>query len=291
MRVVYFTAGTAGVGDLMHGVALRRAAQRSGLPITVSLVSPPLPFPCLRDLEDHVTVAMDARALVDPRRVAETPLAQAMVALRPDVVVIGHFWTNLQCVLPLLEVEAWLLLRKAPPIWVQGPPQAPFSPSLYARRFEIEPVGFVGDFESLHPLVVVNRDEMVPAAAARQRLLGSAVDDGGPLQLVFQAGKPGESATLASSHRRPGVQQVLIDLRSPQAPWPIATLLHGADDVVTGAGYNAWWEARWLGTAAKTTWVPFARSVDDQAWRLALPSTPIAENGADQLIRMLWGRG
>ena len=83
MRVVYFTAGTAGVGDLMHGVALRRAAQRSGLPITVSLVSPPLPFPCLRDLEDHVTVAMDARALVDRVSLRKAAPRQRSVGLVP----------------------------------------------------------------------------------------------------------------------------------------------------------------------------------------------------------------
>jgi len=293
VRVVYVTAGTVGVGDLMHGVALRRAAQRSGLPVSVSLVSPPLPFPAVRRLADHTAVEMDPAALVDPARAASTPLARALSSLKPDVVVVGHFWANVQRIIAQLGFEAWLLLRKAPPVWIKGPPQAPFAPSVFARRLEIEPVGFAGDFEQLAPLVVVNRDELVPAAAARAALLNGVDDDGRPLRLVFQAGNPGEAQALASSsspssssysHTR------VIDLRDNDAPWPVADLLLGADEIVSGAGYNAYWESRWLGTAAKTTLVPFARRIDDQAWRLSLASLPMRENGADQLIRMLYGR-
>lgn len=288
MHVAYVTGGTVGVGDLMHGVALRAAARRAGSIARITLVSPPLPFPALRQLDDHITVEMRAQTLLDPSTVEQTPLCQALMALQADVVVVGHFWANVHFVLPKLAAKAVLLLRKAPPVWVVGPPVAPFSSTRahYERIFEIEPVGFAGGFETLPPLVVANRDELVPAAVARRALLQNDDDDGRPLRLVFQAGVVGEAAAMSGSDTSSS-QTIVCDLHDPQAPWPMAPLLDGADAIVTGAGYNAWWETQWLGQAHKTTWVPFARSIDDQAWRMALPATTMTDNGADVLLRML----
>ena len=45
---------------------------------------------------------------------------------------------------------------------------------------------------------------------------------------------------------------------------------------------NSVWEARWLGYAERTTFVPFPRGNDDQAARIA-GRVPMTENGADVL--------
>jgi hypothetical protein len=286
MHIAYVTGGTVGVGDLMHGVALRAAARRAGSSARITLVAPPLPFPALQQLDDHITVEMRAQTLLDPATVEQTPLCQALQGLKADVVVVGHFWANVHFVLPKLAAKAVLLLRKAPPVWVLGPPAAPFSSTRrhYERVFEIEPVGFGEHFESLPPLVVANRDELLSRAEARRVLTGED-DDGTLLRLVFQAGRAGEAAALVGEAR--GSRTVVHDLHSGDAPWPMAPLLDGADEIVTGAGYNAWWETQWLGQAHKTRWVPFARSIDDQAWRMALPTTTMTDNGADALLRLL----
>jgi hypothetical protein len=317
VHVAYVTGGTVGVGDLMHGVALRRAARRAGGSMRVSLLSPKLPFPALQGLDDHVVVDMQARTLLDRAQAEQTPLMAALRALQPDVIVVGHFWANVHFVLPALGVPAVLLLRKAPPVWVQGPAVAPFSSTRahYERIFEIEPVGFPSDsgaprpnsidysnpwrsakglnvlmnsgaerpnFEALPPIVVANRDELLTASVARRIL--APHDDGRPLRLVFQAGLAGEAQSMAATA---ACQTVVSDLHDTGAPWPIAPLLDGADEIVTGAGYNAFWEVQHLGLAHKTRFTPFARSIDDQAWRLSLPVTNTGENGADVLVRCL----
>lgn len=305
MHIAYVTGGTVGVGDLMHGIALRAAALRAGSTARVTLVSPPLPFPALRQLDDHIAVEMRAQTLLDPEAVTQTPLWHALASLRADVVVVGHFWANVHFVLQQQQTPAVLLLRKAPPVWVVGPPVAPFSSTLanYQRVFEIEPVGFAGtsaapppknqhdsrahrpNFEALPPLVVCNRDELLPAAEARRRLVGDN-DDGRPVRLVFQAGVAGEADALDAGSS-PAWQTVRCDLHNADAPWPMAPLLNGADELVTGAGYNAWWEVQWLGLSHKARFVPFARSIDDQAWRMALPPTTLSANGADVLLQLL----
>jgi hypothetical protein len=69
----------------------------------------------------------------------------------------------------------------------------------------------------------------------------------------------------------------------PAAPW-----LADADRIVTGAGYNAFWEARWLGYAGRTEFHALPRRIDNQAWRLEFcRSHPMARNGADTLAAMV----
>ena len=73
---------------------------------------------------------------------------------------------------------------------------------------------------------------------------------------------------------------------------PAAEWLGGADRVVCGGGYNAYWEARWLGYAERSTFVPFRRSIDDQASRLAMFRDHFPrENGADELARWILNGG
>lgn len=330
MRVVYATAGDVGVGDLVHGLALRAAAQRSGLPITVTVLSATgrsdggsggggaAAFPALRHVDDLHHATFSPREIVAASTARSSALAAALRALRPDVVVVGQFWMPFQHIVGGLDVPAALLLRKAPAIWVQGPAALPFSSSSWTRVIETEPVGFgVVGSTSAPPLVVCNPDELLDAATARAQLLAGRVDDGRPLRLVFQAGNVGEAQQLATSspsldgvavvpmggradgqglHGRRAMQTRVIDLRDDDAPFPVARLLLGADEVVSGAGYNAFWEARWLGTAHKTHLVALPRSIDDQAWRLSLSTTTMTANGADVLIGELWaahggGRG
>lgn len=279
MHVVYVTAGTVGIGDTMHGLALQEAARRAGFAGRVTVVCPPLGVDAITARADVVEVAMPPQALADPATASATALASTLRRLAPDVLVVGHFWAPMTWLVPALGVPAWLLVRKAPPRWLMGPPQLPFQPGRWDRILEIEPVGFVVDGRALEawpPLVVCNPDELWSRREARAAL---GIDDDDPLTLVFQAGEAGECDALpAGSGRvlRPGLS----------GPFPIARALRAADHVVTGAGYNAFWESVWLKTRGHTTFHPFARRIDDQAWRLTLSST-MAENGADRLIAAL----
>jgi hypothetical protein len=57
---------------------------------------------------------------------------------------------------------------------------------------------------------------------------------------------------------------------------------------MTGAGYNAYWESKWLGFHHRCFFTPFPRPIDDQAWRVreCADHWP-RENGADTLARWI----
>jgi hypothetical protein len=319
VRVAFFTAGTTGAGHLVRGLAIRRALQRAGSRAEFAMFGPRAPYgfarasgvaPLFRE------VAIDHEVLRDPARAADSELARALRAYAPDVVLVDLFWAPLRNVLPLAGCEAWLLVRSVPEKWFVGPPGHPYERDRFARVIAIEPGAGLGhEDETIAPIVIANPDEQRPRGALREAL-GVRPAGEERLLVVQQAGAPGEWATLvadAANAPPDAVHHVLTFGRDDETAasralaesagprvrlcdgadfFPLAEWLADADEVVSGAGYNAFWESRWLGYVARTRFVPFARRIDDQSWRLracaGLPMTKImTDNGADILARRL----
>jgi hypothetical protein len=158
----------------------------------------------------------------------------------------------------------------------------PFDRRQYRRVLGIEPVGYPLLDETLPPIVVANPEECRPAEALRERL---GVAAGERLAVVAHGGERGEVAELVQAAGEP---VRVLDLFEPGAPFPAAEWLGGADLVVTGAGYNSFWEAHWLGYAGRCRFLPFRRSIDDQARRLEhFAGRRPQANGADALARRI----
>ena len=282
MRVAYMTAGDVGAGHLVRGAAIGRGLSRAGFSGTYRMFGPPLAFPAGRRNDYEAIGIRGDRALRDPRLAPGSDLAARLVAFAPDLLVVDMFWGPLRWVLPRLSCEAWLLVRICPPVWLEGGPGLPFEATQYRRRFSIEPIRHPSLTESLDPIVIANPDDCREREDVRRRF-GAA--PGEPLALVQHAGERGEVEEL---RRLAGPDAATLDLFEPEAPFPAAEWLPGADRVFSGAGYNSYWEARWLGYDGRTTFLPFPRSIDDQARRLdEFREIRPRENGADALARRI----
>ena len=281
MRVAYFTAGTVGAGHLVRGHAIGRALGRCGFTGEYRAFGPPVPYPVAADVA-YRPVAVDARELRDPARAVGSEIATALAEFRPDLLLVDLFWAPMRHVLPSLGCEAWLLLRTCPRAWFDGPPDTRFEARQFRRIIGIEPFRHAVIRESVDPIVVGNPDECRPRTALRERL---GVPDGQPLTVTMHAGLAGELAQLGAdqAHR--------LDLFADDALFPVAEWLPGADRILCAAGYNAFWEARWLGYADRTRFTPLARKIDDQGWRVAnCAAHPMRANGADTLAASILGR-
>jgi UDP:flavonoid glycosyltransferase YjiC (YdhE family) len=295
VRVAYVTAGTIGAGHLVRAVALSRALSRAGFRGTLDVVGPPAAH--VFGLSHHA-VPMVPRELGDASLASRSELFRVLEGLAPDLVVVDLFWAPLAHVLPALHTRAWLLVRRVPPIWFVGPPGLPFSRGCYERVIAIEPGVVAPSDEHIEPVVVANPDELLERDALRRRL---DIRDDEKLVVVAHAGAPGECATLAADEamRDPSatIHAFAFDALAPVQGvkvhdgaelFPLATWLGGADAIVTGAGYNTFWEAQWLGHASRARFVAFERPIDDQAWRIATCRTHVPRaNGADVLARRI----
>ncbi len=287
-RVVYFTAGSVGAGHLVRGVALRRALSRMGWHGEYHFVGPPIAFPCVT-VTGHVTVPIEQDLCLRRQETApQSRLSQVLRLLDPDLVIVDLFWAPLRWVLPDMSAEAWLLLRKCPRSWLRGPVDARFDASQFSRVITIEPFDaeVLSDdvsFEHVPPVVVANPDERRPTGALRRRF-GYGSDD--YLSVVLQAGLRGEGASIAEQACS-APHRLVLDMFSASSLFPAAEWLGDANEIHTGAGYNAFWEAQWMGYARRTHFYPFARRLDDQAARATLREARMTSNGADVLARQI----
>jgi hypothetical protein len=298
-RVAFFTAGTTGAGHLVRGLAIEKALARIGSRATYAMFGPRSPLHLARRA-NYNAVRLDPAELGDADRAGGSELARALTAFRPDVLVVDLFWAPLRRLLPLPGCEAWLLLRRSPPVWLAGPPGHPYDRRAFTRVLAIEP-GVHPEHvdETIDPVVACNPDERRPAGALRDAL-GLAASD--PLAVAHQAGEVAEWAALVAGFAPRPLHVFALgrdDAPDPAPPkdvawhdgdafFPLAAWLGDATAIASGGGYNAYWEARWLGYDARTTFFPFQRMIDDQGWRLreCAHHRP-RDNGADVLARRL----
>ena len=292
MRVGFFTAGTLGAGHLVHGLAIRRALARAGFRGTYRMFGPPQRFPAAAieadaDWEDVAIVDAD---LLDPTRARASAVRRVLETFAPDVLLVDMFWAPLANVLPIAGCEAWLLLRAMHPKWLVGPPGLPFDASRYARILGTEPAAATVAAQVLHehidPIVIVNPDEQRPRGALRERL---GIDTERRLVAVAHAGIAGEASSFTPTVRADETL-VTLDLHATDALFPVAAWLGDCDAIHVSAGYNAFWDAHWLGYWERTTFVSIARRNDDTFSRVKARGHVMKANGADTLARMISGR-
>jgi NAD(P)-dependent dehydrogenase (short-subunit alcohol dehydrogenase family) len=148
----------------------------------------------------------------------------------------------------------------------------------------MEPIEHSSITHRIDPIVVCNPDECRPPDALRRHL---NVPDDKTLAVVAHTGPKQEQEALYAIGEE-DVHVVHFDLTDPDALFPLAEWLGGADVIMTGAGFNAYWESKWLGFYDRCFFTAFPRKIDDQAWRVreCTDYWP-KENGADQLARWI----
>ena len=285
MRIAYFTGGTIGAGHLVRGVAVGRGLERRGFAGVYRMFGPPLPYPAAARPDYRPVPILGDPALLDPEAAPGSALAAELRDFAPDLVLVDMFWAPVAHVLPALRAEAWLLVRACPDQWLRGTSRLRYDRTPYGRVIGIEPLASAVA-ESVEPIVVANREECRPPTALKERL-GVAWDR--RLTVVLHAGLAEERPELVAAAAGSG-ETAVLSLFDRDAPFPAAEWLLGADAVVSGAGYNAFWEAHWLGYADRTAFVPLPRRIDDQAGRLAAcRGHTMQVNGADRLAAWILG--
>jgi hypothetical protein len=278
-RIAYVTAGNLGCGHLVRGIAIRRALRRLNYRCDFGIFAP---APRNLDIDESIRseisfVAMPERELNQRARARHSALRIALTRFRPDLVVVDMFWAAMFHVLRSLAVPAWLLVRKVPNWWWRVDRTISFDSRQYERVFRIEPCSLPMESTALNPLVVCNLNECAMPHELRAHWPGAA----GSLEVLVHAGRAGERQTLANL-AAPG-RPLRTIARFPACRW-----LPAADRIVCAAGYNSFWESKWLGYFAKCTFLPFTRSADDQAWRLhACSQVLMSANGADELASQI----
>ena len=297
MRVAYFTAGSLGAGHQIRGLAIGRAIERQAAGCELRLFLPVEPFPALQPLLAQYrpqACPIDPDELFCPDRAPGSLLSQALHEFSPEVLIVDLFWAPLVHILTTLDCETWLIVRSCPVDWFAGTARARFDSSAYQRVIGIEPLENPIVREFVNPIVVCNPDE----ARTREEVCEAwSLAHDAYITAITHAGLAGEIDYLQSaydSRQETSTQRISsvirADLRGADAIAPLAPWLPAVDQVFSAAGYNSYWEARWMGFAHKTTLMAISRRIDDPQARIRLGGNlTMSANGADELVSALIG--
>ena len=215
----------------------------------------------------------------------------AIVSFKPDILIVDQFWMTIDTFVRELPGKKVLLtLQMDLSIFHIRTPQREFRfrSEDYDLLIRTEP-GYETPFDSIEiqPMIIRNRDEIKSreAALAELGLSGAA-----QACLFSCSGEENQIAAIWKSFsylQDEGWEVVRSQHRSgglfPAIDWYDAFQL-----IICGAGYSAFWEARWMRKEA--FFVPFKRRFEDQARRPALFSDyEFDTNGADELIKLIAG--
>jgi len=306
--LIYALGG--GLGHLVRGLALARAAVRTGVDVRLLTNSPFAGLVPLADELDSESVVIDA----DAERDEVAARVRAELDHRDfDLLVVDTFPRGLAGELAGLDIGTprALVHRDLSPTYVEQ-----FDLRAVVRTYDLVLLpgerGPLADDSAVEtaPWLIRDADELASPEDARTEL---GVTDESPLVCVVASGKAEEIAAAEERVRQLAEHlgnrahvRFLSVLKIGSCPpfWPLIRLLPGVDLLVGSGGYNTVYEARATGTPLLA--IPQQRLYDRQDQRLRAeesidaaelnervaavrrkPTTPRFENGVHAAVRAL----
>lgn len=237
----------------------------------------------------HIQLPVENEHHLSPKHYRESILYHTISTLNPDMLVVYLQWFTLAEFIDELSCIKVFLARQVSHSFFTietGKKTYTFNPHAYNACFAIEPVDFTFPAIQVNPLIMRNMDEIYPEATARKQL---TADSNQKLCLVSLNGNPGEFEHVYHEYSQKlpaGYTLISTTNYHTSGIFPIIDYYNAFDLVISGAGYNSFWETRYF--QKKAEYVPFERMFEDQWRRPRLFSHhTFKENGADQLVKML----
>ena len=292
-RVLFFSAGTTGSGHIVRGLAVAAAFKRLGIQHEYAILSSDIPYARLATrLEVSVSVFPDeGEEALRRGRYLDSSLFKAITAYAPDILIVEQFWHGLDAFIRELPCRKVLLTFQMDPVVFHlriRENEYVLRPADYDLILRTEP-GYGVPFAAreINPMVLRNRGEILDLRAARADM---GLADGERACLFACSGEEAQVADAwkSFSYLEGEGWKVIRSLHREGGLFPTIDWFNAFDLLVCGAGYNAFWEARWMRKEAY--FVPFPRRFENQARRIAQFSDyEFDTNGADELVGMLQG--
>lgn len=292
MKVLYYTTGTSGSGNLVLGISIAHAFRRGGGEHAFAILSNSQGFTSLADRMGvrHREVPFENEAQLSADGYASSALYNAIAEWNPDVLIVTLHWFMLSSFIRDLRCRKVFLCRQvderffAIPV---GGRTLGFRPQDYDMALAIEPFPTSQPFQRISPIVVRNRGEILPRDAALKKL---GLTEGARHCLFAFNGNPGDFERLRKtySYLEEEGYEVTYSTNYQGGLFPAVDYFHAFELLICGAGYNAFWEAVYFQKEA--VFVPEQRRFENQFWRVQeCQEYEFGKNGADELVEMILG--
>jgi hypothetical protein len=284
MRIVFYTSGITGAGRLVFGISIGHALKRHGIKCDYTILHTSS-FSQIASDFDNIRIPLENEAELSKNKFHKSVLYKTLQKLKPDILIVNHTWFMLynfiddfKCSKIYLSDYVYDEHFTVPVFDVQ----LKFDPSQYDRIIAIEPFPSAIPMESINPLILRNRNEILPRKTALDRL---GLENDQKVALYAFSGNAGDQERFMSKfpELEKDFQVVKASLFSGGL-FPIVDYYNAFDFIICTGGYNFVWDAVYFDKNAH--FEPAPVKFCDQRKRIENSRNYSFDlNGADQLIK------
>lgn len=289
MNIVYYTSGLTGTGRLVIGISIGNALKRNGVDCNYTILSSS-PFGKLTEACGckHIEIPAEGEKQLSKENYHSSHLYKALSGLEPDVLIINHLWFTMYSFAGEIRCKKIYISDHAEDRFFTIPladGKLHFNRNDFNRVIAIEPFKCCIEMEEINPLIIRNRDEIMPRESALEAL---KLDGAKKIAFYGFNGNPGdfEKYKAKYAYLSDVGYKIVYSTNYREGLFPLADYYNAFDLMICGAGYNQFWEAVYFNKEAvfETTRLNFS----SQERRVCeCQETYFEENGADQLAEII----
>ena len=290
LKAVYYTSGTTGSGRIVTGISIGNAFKRKGIPCEYTIVSGS-DFSHLISDFINVKIPLEESDALSEKKYRSSSLFNTLKELNPDVLIVDLLWFTLFNFINELQCKKIFLSRQVNDSFfsISLPlKKIEFAPESFNEIIATEPFESVVKMRQINPIVIRNRNEIFPRDEAIHKL---GIKGKKSVGLLAYNGTPGEYEAMKKKYdylESAGYQMIYSTNYSGKGFFPIVDYYNAVDFIVSGAGYNSFWEIIYFNKEA--VFEPVKRMFENQERRIIECSDyTFSENGADQLVDIVLG--
>jgi hypothetical protein len=281
----------SGSGRVVRGISIGNALHRRGTAAQFTILSSSH-FAHLADRFGfaHQEISPETEDQLAPDTYRNSKLFQTLTALKPDLLIIDLLWFPLYFFLNELSCKKIFLWQQMDPRFfsIELPNGTiAYKPEQYDLVVAIEPFTGPGPTVEVNPLILRNRNEILPRQDAIEAL---ELDDQQQNCLLAINAHPGdfEKTQERFSYLASSGYRMVSTTNYEGGIFPVVDYFNAFELIVCGASYNSFWEAVFFDKQA--IFVPTkTQFVDGERLIREYRNYSFEHNGADQLVELFLG--
>ena len=290
MKIVYYTSGISGSGRVVRGISIGNALKRKNVHSEYLILSSS-PFAHFADRLgiSHVEIPVEDEHQLSKENYENSELYGTISALDPDILLVDLLWFSLYRFIHELPCKKIFLCHQVFDRFFTIPlkeEKISIRPEDYNMLLAVEPFTCSIPMRQINPIILRNRDEILPRAEALDRL---NLNDNQKVSLFAFNGHPGDFERYKKKYsylEDTGGYQMIYTTIYKGGIFPIVDYFNAFDFIITAAGYNSFWEVMFFNKEAVFENIPLNFSSTERRIRECQEYT-FDENGANQLVDII----
>ncbi len=291
MKIVYYTSGTTGSGRIVTGIAIGNALKRADFECEYTIIhSSPFGWLIEESGFKDILIPVEHEKYLTEKNYEHSILYRTLTCPEPDILLVDMLWFSISSFIQNLKCRKIFLCLNPHQNFFSidlGRKKLQFKPENYDLLLKTEPFDSPYHMDEINPVVMLNRNEILSREDAISRL---GLDSNTKNVLVAVNGKPGEFEEVNETCSSLKKQGYIITASSNYygGLFPAVAYYNAFDLIVTGGGYNSFWETRFFNKEA--IHIPPKRRFENIRDRLnRCKGYEFTQNGADQLVEIIKG--